>query len=88
MLGNLFGGATAFPKGKGVWRDDARGRKLIFDEPIVMHCYTQKKEIESLEILEALKEFCMEMGRETNQGEVGLVIDNEYLAISIEEEPA
>ena len=25
VLGTLFGGATAFPQGKGVWRDDARG---------------------------------------------------------------
>ena len=24
-LGTLFGGATAFPQGKGVWRDDAQG---------------------------------------------------------------
>lgn len=25
VLGNLFGGATAFPQGRGVWRDDERG---------------------------------------------------------------
>ena len=25
VLGMLFGGATAFPQGRGVWRDDARG---------------------------------------------------------------
>ncbi len=30
-LGMLFGGATAFPQGKGVWRDDAQGGKLLFD---------------------------------------------------------
>src|SRR5208283_5510339 len=39
-LGTLFGGATAFPQGKGVWRDDAQGGKLLFDEPVVIHCYT------------------------------------------------
>ena len=46
LLGRLFGGATAFPKAQGVWRD-----------------------------------FCREMGCSTNQGEVGLVIDNVYHAI-------
>ena len=25
VLGESFGGATAFPQGKGVWRDDAQG---------------------------------------------------------------
>jgi hypothetical protein len=39
-LGTLFGGATAFPQGKGVWRDDAQGGKLLFDEPVVIQCYT------------------------------------------------
>ena len=37
-LGRLFGGATAFPQGKGVWRDDAQGGKLLFDEPVVIPC--------------------------------------------------
>jgi len=32
VLGTLFGGATAFPQGRGVWRDDAQGGKLLFDE--------------------------------------------------------
>ncbi|MGE5193660.1 MAG: hypothetical protein ACM3U2_14285, partial [Deltaproteobacteria bacterium] len=39
-LGTLFGGATAYPQGKGVWRDDARGGRLVFDEPVVIQCYT------------------------------------------------
>jgi hypothetical protein len=25
VLGECFGGATAYPQGRGVWRDDARG---------------------------------------------------------------
>jgi hypothetical protein len=36
VLGTLFGGATAFPKGRGIWRDDAQGGKLSFDEPVVI----------------------------------------------------
>jgi hypothetical protein len=46
MFGRVFGGATAFPKAKGIWRDDERGGTLIIDEPIVMHCYTTPQDIE------------------------------------------
>jgi hypothetical protein len=28
-LGTLFRGATAYPRGRGVWRDDARGGTLL-----------------------------------------------------------
>jgi hypothetical protein len=38
VLGKLFGGATAFPQGRGIWRDDAQGGKLLFDEPVVIQC--------------------------------------------------
>ena len=46
-LGTLFGGATAFPQGRGVWRDDAQGGKLLFDEPVVMQCYTGEELLET-----------------------------------------
>ena len=62
-LGDLFGGATAFPKGHGVWCDVERGRKLVFDEPIVMHCYVRKEDIENEEKLSTLNGFCKKMGR-------------------------
>src|SRR5438874_513742 len=52
FLGTSFGGATAFPKGRGVWRDDQQGGKLIHDEPIVIHCYTSMDAVEK-----SLKEF-------------------------------
>jgi hypothetical protein len=38
MFGRVFGGATAYPKAKGIWRDDDRGGALVMDEPIVVHC--------------------------------------------------
>jgi hypothetical protein len=28
MFGRVFGGATAFPKAKGIWRDDERAGRL------------------------------------------------------------
>ncbi|HEY7299149.1 MAG TPA: hypothetical protein VH684_14685 [Xanthobacteraceae bacterium] len=34
MCGRTFGGATAFPKAKGIWRDDERGGTLVKDEPV------------------------------------------------------
>ena len=81
-LGALFGGATAFPKARGVWKDEANEGKLVFDEPVVFHCYTTREQIEDDEKLDRLRDFCRRMGKDTNQGEVGLVIDGEYLAIT------
>lgn len=78
-LGTLFGGATAFPQGKGVWRDDAQGGKLLFDEPVVIQCYTSETALEQR--AEELREFLHRMGREARQGAVGLVIDRDYLEI-------
>lgn len=37
LFGRVFGGATAYPKAKGVWRDDERGGELVKDEPVVFH---------------------------------------------------
>ena len=79
VLGTLFGGATAFPQGKGVWRDDAQGGTLLFDEPVVIQCYTSEQTIEQR--ASKLREFLHRMGREAKQGAIGLVIDRDYLEI-------
>jgi hypothetical protein len=79
VLGRCFGGATAFPKGRGVWRDDQQGGKLIYDEPIVIHSYTSLAAIK--ECLAELHDFLTRMGRESNQGAVGFVIDRTYVEI-------
>lgn len=81
VFGVLFGGATAYPKARGIWRDDERGGALVRDEPVVVHCYTTPGEIEDANNLTRLASFCRRMGRETNQGEIGLVIGDEYFAI-------
>jgi len=88
VLGTLFGGATAFPQGKGVWRDDAQGGKLLFDEPVVIQCYTSEEALE--QHAPVLRDFLYRMGREARQGAVGLVIDRDYLEIGfpLEEPPA
>ncbi len=81
LFGEVFGGATAYPRAKGIWRDDERGGKLVKDNPVIVHCYTEPEAIEDTEKLSALAAFCRRLGREANQGEVGLVIADEYFAI-------
>jgi hypothetical protein len=76
-----FGGATAYPRARGIWRDDDRGGTLVRDEPVVVHCYTTPGDIEDVRNLSELGSFCRSMGRSANQGEVGLVIGDEYFAI-------
>jgi hypothetical protein len=79
MLGTYFAGGTALPKGHGVWRDDEQDGKLIFDETILIHCYTNRRALE--ENKARLQEFLVTMGTETNQGAVGFVIDGIYMEI-------
>lgn len=81
IFGRVFGGATAYPKAKGIWRDDERGGALVKDEPVVVHCYTTPDDIEEARNLGELGSFCRRMGCETRQGEVGLIIGDEYFAI-------
>lgn len=79
VLGRLFGGATAFPQGRGVWRDDERGGQLIFDAPVIVQCYMAEQLLE--EKVEEFRHFLMRLGTESRQGAVGLVIDRDYLEI-------
>ncbi len=79
VLGTLFGGATAFPQGRGIWRDDAQGGRLLLDEPVIIQCYTS--ELLLKERIGPLRDFLHRMGREARQGAIGLVIDRDYLEI-------
>src|ERR1700720_2123318 len=81
MFGRVFGGATAFPKAKGIWRDDERGGTLVKDEPVVVHCYTKPVDIEDPQKLAHLGSFCRTMGREARQGEIGLIVGDVYFAV-------
>lgn len=85
-LGRTFGGATAYPKARGIWRDDERDGALIRDEPVIVHCYTTPEDIEDEDNLHSVASFCRRMGRETDRGEIGLVIGDEYFAIQNYEE--
>jgi hypothetical protein len=82
MLGTVFGGATSFPRARGVWRDDERDGALVFDEPVMVWSLVAPESLNDEKTLDELQLFCRRMGRETNQGEIGLVVDNEYYAIT------
>jgi hypothetical protein len=86
VLGTLFGGATAFPRGDGIWRDDAQGGELLFDNPVVIHCYTTEHLIEQK--MPVLRDFLHRMGREARQGAIGLVVNDDYLEIGFPLEEA
>jgi len=79
VLGENMGGATAFPRGLGVWRDDDQGGKLVWDKPVLIQCYTDEVTLE--QNAAPLREFLIEMGTETSQGAVGFVIDRDYYEI-------
>jgi hypothetical protein len=82
MFGRIFGGATAYPKARGIWRDDERDGALVKDEPVLIHCYMRPDDISAEANQAELGQFCRRMGRATNQGEVGLVVGDEYFAIT------
>jgi hypothetical protein len=47
LFGQVFGGATAYPRAKGVWRDDENAGRLVRDNPVVLHSYMEPEAIES-----------------------------------------
>lgn len=85
MLGSLFRGATAYPRGLGVWRDDARGGRLVFDTTTTVFSYVAPEDL-TAPALRRLRTFLHGMGREAHQGEVGLVLDGHYIGITEFEE--
>jgi hypothetical protein len=80
-LGMLFRGATAYPRARGVWRDDERGGKLRYEEPTVVTCYADPAAMTDAARLR-LRAFLHRLGREANQGEVGIVVGDRYYGIT------
>jgi hypothetical protein len=81
VLGRLFRGATAFPPGRGVWRDDARGGELVFDDTVLVTSYVDPQLLDE-QALGELRWFLHSMGREGRQGEVGVVVGGSYYGIT------
>ena len=80
VLGVLFRGATAFPPGRGVWRNDVTG-ELVFDDTVMVTCYLPEEALNDA-TLRTLRAHLHRLGRETHQGEVGIVIGNRYYGIT------
>lgn len=77
----MFRGATAYPRGRGMWRDDNQNGRLISDEPVIVTSYADPHDV-TVEALKRLRLFLHRIGREANQGEVGLVVNNMYYGIT------
>jgi hypothetical protein len=80
-LGRLFRGATAYPRGRGVWRDDERGGALLPEEPVIVFSYVPEGAL-TVEALTELYRTLSRMGLQANQGEIGVVIDGKYYGIT------
>lgn len=82
VLGTLFGGGTAFPPGRGVWRGDKGGGPLMYTDTTVVHCYTRSSIL--VHNFGALNEFLLRMGRGRRQMAVGYVIEGLYRELDID----
>jgi hypothetical protein len=80
-LGRLFRGATAYPRGRGVWRDDQRGGTLLTEEPVIVFSYAAGADLTTASLTELYRTLSR-MGREARQGEIGVVIDGTYYGIT------
>jgi hypothetical protein len=54
---------------------------LVKDERVIIHCYTAPDNNQDVRSFAELGSFCRQLGRTTNQGEVGLVAGDEYFVI-------
>lgn len=80
-LGRLFRGATAYPRGRGVWRDDEDGGTLLQEEPVIGFSYVAEGDL-TTNALSELYRTLSRMSREALQGEIGVVIDGTYYGIT------
>ena len=81
-LGRLFRGATAYPRGRGVWRDDERGGTLLQEEPVIVFSYVTEADLTTNALLRDCIARSAVWGSEANQGEIGVVIDGKYYGIT------
>jgi hypothetical protein len=79
FLGKWLRGGTAFPRGWGVWRDDAQQGRLVWDRPVVIQCFTDEDALRRH--VEPIRNFLIDLGNQTRQGAVGFVIDRSYYEI-------
>lgn len=76
-LTEIFGGATEMPPAKGKWYNDET-EKVIPESVVLIHSYASEAKANDENRINALALFLHRMGRETNQGEVAVVIDGVF----------
>ncbi len=86
VLGRCFGGATAMPRGSGIWRDDDQGGELKVDESVIVFCLARIFDVTE-ESIKELRHFLHRMGRDAYQGEVGVFIEGQYFGIRNYDDP-
>lgn len=77
LMGMLFGGVTRMPTAFGGWLNPETN-KLITEPVILIHSYVRAADMASREKLEQLALFLHRMGRETNQGEIAVLIGETF----------
>src|SRR6266516_2961548 len=65
-LGRLFRGGTAYPRGRGVWRDDDRVGILVMEEPVIVFSYVPEGAL-TVPNLTELYRTLSRMGRDAHQ---------------------
>ena len=78
-MAKLFGGATAI-ECTGAWRDDENGGVIGVEKISTVYSLMAKSSWNKKTVPELAK-FLHRMGRELNQGEIGLVVDGRYFPI-------
>lgn len=76
MFTKVFGGATEMPPAKGKWYNE-ESEEIITEAVVLVHSYARDSAI-TRENIQRIAEFCHRMGRETNQGEVALLVDGVF----------
>ena len=77
VLSRLFGGSTQMPPAKGKWLND-KTNKIITEEIVLVHSYASETDAENPAKLTELAKFLHRMGKQTNQGEIGVVIGDVF----------
>ncbi len=76
-LTDLFGGATEMPPAKGKWYNE-ESEKIIAESVVLIHSYATEAKANDENKIKVLAQFLHRMGRQTNQGEVAVVIDGVF----------
>ena len=77
LLNKLFGGATTMPPAKGTWRNDETN-SIVEEAIVLVHSYAKNEHVDNAGMMQELANFLHGMGRETKQGEIGIVVKDVF----------